>query len=137
MVVHRTDELKFWGLRQAREHDVLVDFLRDLLPQAVEANLEIHSSPEEIDGIPARQVPKAEKLSVTRTSSFLGVSVETLVDGLPGRHSICRLFVSKDGGVHRPGGDQEEEGDQATVSLVQLGPISLVRLRFRRAVGPG
>ena len=80
---------------------------------------------------------KAEQLSVTRTPSFLGVSIETLVEGLPGRRSMRRLFVSKDGGVHRPGGDKEEEGEQATVSLVSLDPISLVRLRFRRAVGPG
>ena len=82
-------------------------------------------------------MPKAGKLSVTRTPSLLGVSVETLVEGLPGRRSIRRVFVSKDGGVRRPGGGKEEEGEQATVSLVPLGPISLVRLKFRRAVGPG
>ena len=81
-------------------------------------------------------MPKAEKLSVTRTPSSLGVGVETLVEGLPGRRSIRRLFMSKDGGVRRPGGDKEEEGEQATVSMVPLGSISLVRLRFRRAVGP-
>ena len=91
---------------------------------------------EEIDGIPARRVPKAEKLSVTRTPSFLGVSVETLVEGLPGRRSIRRLFRSLDAGVRRPGGDKEEEREQATVCLVPLGPISLVWLRLRRAVGP-
>ena len=63
--------------------------------------------------------------------------VETLVEGLPGRCSIRRLFVSKDGGVSRPGGDKKDEGEQPTVNLVPLGLISIVLLRFRRAVGPG
>ena len=82
-------------------------------------------------------MPKAETISVTRTPSFLRVSVETLDEGLSGRRSIRRLFVSEDGAVRRHGGRKEEEGEQATVFLVSLGPISLVRLRFRRAVDPG
>ena len=65
------------------------------------------------------------------------MSVEALVESLPGRRSIRSLLVSKDGDVRRPGGDKEEERVQATVSLIPLGPVSLVRLRFRRAVGPG
>ena len=106
----------------------MVDPIGDLLPQALEANLEIHSFP--------RQVPNAEKLFVTRTPSFPSVSVDTLVDGLPGR-AIGRLFVGKDCDMYRPGGDNKQEVEQTTVSLVSLGPISLMRLRFRRAVGPG
>ena len=136
-IVHLTDEFKLRGLRQAREHDVWVDFLGDLLRQAMEAFLDIHSFREEIDGIPAPQVPKAEKLSVTRTPSFLGVNVETLLEGLPGRHFIRRLSMSKDGDVRRPGGDKEGEGEQATVNLFPRGAISIVRLRFRRTVGLG
>ena len=43
---------------------------------------------EGIDGTPPRQVPKDEKLSVTRTPAILGVSLETLVGGLPVRRSV-------------------------------------------------
>ena len=43
--------------------------------------------------------------------------------------------MSKDGGVRRPGVDQQEEGEQATVSLVPLDRTSFVRLRFRKSVG--
>ena len=100
-------------------------------------NLDIHSCREEIDGIPARQMMKAEKLSVTRTPRFLCVNVEMLFEGLPRRRYIRRLIVSKTGCVHRPEVDEEEEGEQATACLVPLGPTSLIRLRFRRAVGLG
>ena len=37
-VVHLTDELKLWGLRQAREHDVQVDLLGHLTPPTVTAH---------------------------------------------------------------------------------------------------
>ena len=69
-------------------------------------------------------------------AELLGLSVETLVEGLPGRRFIRRLFVTKNGDMRRPGDDQKEDGVRTTVRLVPLGFISLVQLRFRRAVGP-
>ena len=94
--MHLTDELELWGLRQARQHDVYVDLLDNLLLQALEANHSIYSCREETDGFRARKVPNAEKRTVTRTASFLGVSVETLVEDRAGRRYIRRLFMSKD-----------------------------------------
>ena len=65
-------------------------------------------------------------LVVTRTPSFLCLSVETRVETFPGRPPIplgvgLRPLFSTDGELRRPGGREEKEGVQATVGLVGVG----------------
>ena len=121
--MHLPDELELRGLGQTGEHDVQVDIVGDFLPQPFESKPEVPSLRKEVNGVTALKVPEVEELVVTRTPSFLCLSVETRVESFPGRPPIppgvgLRPLFSTDGELRRPGGREEKEGVQATVGLV-------------------
>ena len=112
-VVHLPNEPEFRRCRETVQHDVLVNLVGYLLPQHLEAKLEVPPLCKEVDRISASLMPQVEQLVVTSTPSFLVLGVETLVEGVPCRSPIPHgtgpsTFVSADGELRRPGGREKE-----------------------------
>ena len=87
-VMHLLDELELWGLGQTGDHDVQVDIVGDFLPQPFESKPEVPSFRKDVNEVTAQKVPAVETLVVTRTPSFLSLSVQTRVESFPSRPPI-------------------------------------------------
>ena len=86
-VVHLPNEPEFGRCRETVQHDFLVNLVGYLLPQHLEAKLEVPPLCKEVDRISASLMPQVEQLVVISTPSFLVLAVETLVEG-------CLLYTS-------------------------------------------
>ena len=139
-VVHLQDKFEFHRCREAIQHDVQEHGIGDLLPQPSKTNSEIGPVREKVDGVPTGLVFYAIQLGVARAPSFLGLNVETLVEGRPSRNpvphgAVSLTFVGANSELRRSDSREVEQGEGTAVGLLprcQGGHGRCVRRRPRR-----